>query len=325
MRFLHNYIFPILIDCLLLTASCQRDKINSVNDLVFVKEITDRYDKGIYINRINDIHYHDGNYFIVDPEIGSVFVFDKNYMLIKQIGKKGRGPHEYDGIVSVYVTDEHIFISDYSLNLIDTYDRKSMDFVERIKFTSEMHVPLGDFYADDDNIFILNSLGKDYCDVVSYDSETKQSVVIHNFKLNPTREIITYVKFKNKYSIGILSSSNKVKIFSLEEKKIIDELEIPLPEKTIKEWEKWVNDNNNPPLFIDAYVSNKILYLCFQDLDLKKMGLAKVKLDNDFNIISIHYYYFNQHTGDNIFCINDKKVVSFAWVSSYLQEYKIPN
>lgn len=307
---------------------CKGERVgndDNIADLVYKKEILREYKPGQFVNDSFDLYCHGNNYFIVDARYGTLFIYNINFKLIKEIGKRGKGPGEYAAISGVYVTDENIFIADYALNCIDKYSREKFAFIERIRFPSELRVPLWNFYANDDNCFILNKFSAERCEVVMYDHNKKENISIHEFKTNPSKELTAYLNYKDKYVLGIMSHSNKIMVFSVGSNSMIKELEVTVPHRAFSTWESWMRDGKNPPLFIDGYIENGFLYLAYQDFANNRNSLIRLSFDNDFNIKATEHFFFKEKNGDQAFCVNNDKVISFSSVSGSIIEYKIPN
>lgn len=313
-------IFLIIIICLI---SCSKSD-NKMPELQFTGSIN-KYDQETYVNNILDIKCYNEDYFVIDTNIGSLFIFDKNFKLKYKIGEKGRGPEEFVGLSSVITTSKYVYLSDYVGNFVDRYDIETYEFKERIKIPKGYHLPLYNFYADDENNFIIMGMEEKAGRIVKYNVQTNVIVPFENYNTKSWSKHMYMVETDNNIMLGVSRYSKDIYVFSLEDCRFIKKLEISFPQNIIGEWNELIKDGKNPPFYTDAYWNNGYLYMSFQDFHSGKRGLVKVKLNQNLEIDLVKFYHFKSKNGDEVICVSNNKIVTYAIGPRSIQQYKFPN
>ncbi len=95
--------------------------------------------------------------YIVDSDGLKCMLYDRNGHLIRMVGQQGRGPGEYNGISSVFLIGDNIYIHDYFTDDLIEY-KTDGSFVDRHNsgFTVDGKYRLEDAYIINDTMIIGN-------------------------------------------------------------------------------------------------------------------------------------------------------------------------
>ena len=294
---------------LLLMVSCRTTTMNPIIELHYIKGFNDFTDI-VFINQIYDIKYFDGEYYLVDIAIGSVFVLDESFNLINTLGKKGKGPQEFISPGMVQITEENIFIADLSGNFVDCYRRGNKEFLQRIHIPTDYRLPRREFYADDAYNFSVVLRDDDGLGIGMYNAINKSLNHYSGFTYNNLKESLSICKISEDILAVVPVYSRSFHLFSISGKKWLRSIELPLPEATLRSWQA-KNLQGNTPIFTDAYHENGFLYIAYQDFANGRRGMAKVTIRNN-DLKDVALFHFKERNGDDMICVNGNTVVTYA-------------
>ena len=138
------YIY-VAITLFFLTPSCKTKIDNDEYKIIKVEdqhwEISEYFNiarivaletkKECYITRIDKLIMRNGNYYILDRNLKSLFLFDHKGMFINKVNSIGKGPSEFLSIASIDINDEGVFI------LVWQGHQKIMKYDFNLDFVSE--------------------------------------------------------------------------------------------------------------------------------------------------------------------------------------------
>lgn len=144
-----NYIYLLLFSCLCVIVSCNYSSPSvQIPELVRL-EIFDRHisvdDATLAAPVI--IRYDQESLFIFDAVQGKILKLDDERNIVREYGRSGRGPGEFQIIQNLTLTDRFLYAIDVGQFLIHKYDRNG-DFItslEMVSKTSRPNTPMAPF------------------------------------------------------------------------------------------------------------------------------------------------------------------------------------
>ncbi len=112
----------------------------------------DAFSDTVFFKWISDIESENGNWVILDKGAGQTHIVDDKFSYIRSLGKPGPGPAEIKGASNVEVTDETIYIYDYTGRKINSYSLNG-DFLQ----SQRTHSFISEFFIDADKIFVCSN------------------------------------------------------------------------------------------------------------------------------------------------------------------------
>ncbi len=86
-----------------------------------------------YIGSVKDCFVDKNLIYIVDSKLSNVKVFNKKGQLVKVVGKKGRGPGEFQIPIAIDVDQDHLYVSDIGNGQLNIFNKESGDFVRAFR------------------------------------------------------------------------------------------------------------------------------------------------------------------------------------------------
>ncbi|MDZ7773033.1 MAG: 6-bladed beta-propeller [Balneolaceae bacterium] len=93
--------------------------------------------------------------YITDLRQPTVLIADTSNTIIDAIGRKGRGPGEFESVSAIFSSEEHIFIADGSLSRVNQYEYDTFNYIKSFN----IYVGLDDLAASNNYIFASTRSG----------------------------------------------------------------------------------------------------------------------------------------------------------------------
>lgn len=147
MKTFAKYFFLIIFICY----SCTEKKTQNSNEIIVDYKANDEIkvssfienfkivklstDNDHLIHQISKIEYIDEKIYILDIPSNCIFIFDDSGKLDKKLEKVGGGPGEYIQITDFFVDDKHLFVMDFTQQVILAYD-DDLNYLQKTSFKS---------------------------------------------------------------------------------------------------------------------------------------------------------------------------------------------
>ncbi len=304
--------------------SCSNPNADVSDTVLQLTKNIDKYDSTMYVSSVLDISSDEKYLYFVDNSIKSVIVLNQDFSYHTKFGKFGKGPFEYLSCINVNVSGNNLYLSDYIGNSIYVYDKNTYEIQEKIEYPERMHIPPGEFCVDDDNNLFGLTVGNDSFYIARYNKNTKQQSFLG--KKSNTSEKFQYhdiVCFNNKIIIGVPLYSNKITLFKKNDPDFYKHVEIPIAKNILVQWEKVMRENQGKtPFFLDIQADDTYIYLCYQNFADQHKMICKFSVDKDYNIILRENFHLKEKNGDNVFYIDNDRVITFAVAPMAIQVYE---
>ena len=193
MKYIYYIIFLLFCSCNLQKSSdnitelyivLNDEKKNASDFIEKMEVIVLETNDNCLISNIDKVKYINEKLYILDRNINSLFVFNKDGSCDTILSKRGVGPGEYIQVVDFNVNDKYIQIMDHARS-IKKYNH-DLKFVSEIKFNNSF-----EFTAKDDILFLWNeSTGSKTSHYIScFNTKNKET---RNYLKMPFGEYINY-------------------------------------------------------------------------------------------------------------------------------------
>ncbi|MFX0141199.1 MAG: 6-bladed beta-propeller, partial [Candidatus Hodarchaeota archaeon] len=89
---------------------CSSENIKQIYKFSKVKEIKLNFLDGEIIGKIFDLLEHDNKFYLVDNQSHKIWVTDQKGQLLRTIGRKGQGPGDLNGPVSIALKGDTLLV-----------------------------------------------------------------------------------------------------------------------------------------------------------------------------------------------------------------------
>ncbi|MCB0280671.1 MAG: hypothetical protein KDD94_14270 [Calditrichaeota bacterium] len=197
--------FIVLLFTVLIGFAREKDKLNSKplksNALKITELKTIAPDEGFY-DRIYASLSSNGKLVVADIGNRTINIYDENYKRIKQFGKEGSGPGEFENIFGVSTSNDRIYVRSH-FNRISIFDFKG----NHIKDVNSFEFGSGEMVFNDGIIMKYKDDAKYLMVVYDKNGEVTKQIENKNYKEPETRGnrmMLTisgssYVPYKNGY------------------------------------------------------------------------------------------------------------------------------
>ena len=316
-----HYIYLCII--YLFISSCNsREELKSLH---LTNEIN-KYSKDHYVNEINDIEFDNSKFYIVDSNIPGLFILNNDFNHLYSLGRKGKGPEEFLSMGAVGITSKEYYISDPVGNKLMCYDKNTNSLLRKIVFQNNTVVGYDDFFIDNEgNITAIRWNGKKqeigFYNIFSKDFTPLDKSDNLNFK---NYRVLQFVgELDNDLIVLLPRYSPDLYLISRKRSEVIKKIKVDIPKKSLLKWKEYHNKGKSTPLFTSCYLTDKTIYILFQDFSTSSKGMVELMLNSENNVESTCAYQFPPSNGNECLYVENENLITYSRMTSSLQKYKL--
>jgi len=306
-----------LLGLFLLLASCTTSSLEIENITLIKKAELSRLSDASFISDVRSIDFRSHHYFLTDYYRNEIIVLNEKLELQNLLGSGGEGPGEFQGVSSITVSDDIIYVINDGKQTIEVF--KDMKHQETIN--PQMILSLGTplrFGVSNGNFYISNPESTKSISQISPSSEIISFGEIHEFPSLKETLIKNYehVLLHPKGVITVSDNLPFVKFYNSNRELVsmLDYSTIPIVREHMNTLKlNPSNDNSYYILASDAYLSNNKLYVMLtlqRDNGPESNKVLEIGVNNnrDLDILRV------LDLGDGWYttiCVNDNSLLSF--------------
>lgn len=334
-----NFKIAFILGIVVIISSCDKEKDESfhvLNPLMSINQLSD----SSFTSNGSRLSYYDGLIYLCDYNNSRIVCMDTSFKVIRTMGRNGRGPGEFQGVVSLEIINDTIYA-------LDDGNRRINVFTIKGNYVGDVAIPPIGFLStrfaiDKDGYFYLSSASDKSFPITKFDPSGKVIKKFGNW-ISPELPHRQRMAINSRHLIiikdSVLASFNEsepiIEFYSLEGNFIsrIDLSENQFLQKRLQyvrdeKKKSGANLESTYILFVDAYITDDSIYLLYIDQNKENKPECYKILTFNYNDQTPYYktLILNNPRGEgwfSTFCVSPKNIFAYDAQKDELLKYML--